>query len=74
MIEWIITLFELLGGIALILDFRKKWVAYGFMIEIISGIFLVHAKHGWFVVGHSTGGMEYSFVLLASMWVISNSE
>lgn len=27
-IVWFITLFELTGGLALILDFRKKWIAY----------------------------------------------
>lgn len=71
-LAWVITLFELIGGIALILDFRKKWIAYAFMFEIAMGIILVHVKNGWFVVGHSTGGVEYSLLLIASLWVTSS--
>ena len=73
-IAWFITLFELTGGLALILDFRKKWIAYIFMIEITMGIIMVHARQGWFVVGHSTGGIEYSLLLLASLWVTARNE
>ncbi len=74
LIAWGITLFELAGGLLLMLDVRKKWIAYIFMIEITMGIILVHARQGWFVVGHSTGGIEYSLILLASLWVTARNE
>lgn len=74
LVAWGITLFELIGGLFLILDFRKKWIALVFMVEIATGIVLVHAPQGWFVVGHSTGGVEYSLLLLASLWGTSRSE
>ena len=31
------------------------------------GIYLVHWKHGWFVVGHGTNGIEYSVTLVAAL-------
>jgi putative oxidoreductase len=31
------------------------------------GIWLVHAPLGWFVVGASTGGMEFSVTLVACL-------
>jgi putative oxidoreductase len=38
------------------------------------GIVLVHAQNGWFVVGPSTGGVEYSILLLLALIVIASRE
>jgi putative oxidoreductase len=73
-IAWGITLFESIGGLFLILDMKTKWIARVFMVEIGMGIILVHARQGWFVVGHDTGGIEYSILLLASLWVTAKNE
>jgi putative oxidoreductase len=32
---------------------------------------LVHAKNGWFVVGHQSGGVEYSVLILFSLLTIA---
>ncbi len=69
-IAWSITIFELTGGALLALGRYSGWIGIVFIIHQIMGITLVHSKNGWFVVGHSTGGMEYSTLLIAALIVI----
>lgn len=42
-----------------------------FVIQMLFGIYLVHLKHGWFVVGHGFNGMEYSVTLIAALFAIA---
>lgn len=73
-LAWGITIFELVGGIALILGYFTRWVALILIVEIAAGIVLVHAQNGWFVVGHQSGGMEYSVLLIICLIVIAASD
>ncbi len=68
-LAWGITLFEIAGGITLALGYFRKWISAVFMVELTMGILLVHAKNGWFTVGHTLGGMEYSVLLIVCFWV-----
>ena len=74
MLAWGITIFELAGGILLIIGLYRRWIALILIIELITGIILVHAKNGWFVVGHQSGGMEYSVLLIICLIVIAAAE
>ncbi len=69
-IAWGITLFELIAGLALLLNFFTKWISLVWAFQLLIGIILVHAQQGWFVVGPSTGGVEYSMVLIVGLVVI----
>ena len=69
-IAWGITLFELIAGLALLLNYFTKWISLVWALQLLMGIILVHAQNGWFVVGPSTGGVEYSVVLIAALLVI----
>lgn len=69
-IAWFLTIFEMAGGLLLAAGLFVKWIAVIFMIEIAMGIILVHANNGWFVVGHQSGGVEYSVLILFSLLVI----
>jgi putative oxidoreductase len=69
-IAWGITLFELIGGLALLLNYFTKWISLVWAIQLLVGIILVHAQNGWFVVGPSTGGVEYSLLLIVSLLVL----
>lgn len=69
-IAWGITLFELLGGLALLLNYFTKWISLVWAVQLLMGIILVHAQNGWFVVGPSTGGVEYSLLLIISLLVL----
>jgi len=40
-------------------------------IILISGIFIIHAKAGWFVVGEGRNGAEFSVLLLACLFAIA---
>jgi putative oxidoreductase len=63
-LAWVITLVEILG---------TPWLAVGrfvpplcgwFILQLLAGIWLVHAKAGWFVVGAGRNGVEYSVLLI----------
>jgi putative oxidoreductase len=63
-LAWGITLVEILG---------TPWLAAGrfvpplcgwFILQLLAGIWLVHAKAGWFVVGAGRNGVEYSVLLI----------
>ncbi|GCC51155.1 DoxX family protein [Chryseotalea sanaruensis] len=69
-IAWGITLFELIGGLALLLNYFTKWISLVWALQLLMGIILVHAQHGWFVVGPSNGGVEYSLLLIVSLLVL----
>jgi uncharacterized membrane protein YphA (DoxX/SURF4 family) len=53
------------------LGYFVKWICVAFIIELTRGIYLVHLANGWFVVGASTGGMEYSTLLILTRIVIA---
>ncbi len=71
---WGVTIFELVGAIALILRKYVVPVASLFIIELTLGIILVHGKEGWFVVGAGRNGVEYSVLLIASLVAIIVSD
>jgi putative oxidoreductase len=73
-LAWTITLFELAGGLLLALGKFARWICLMWMIVITMGIILVHAQNGWFVVGPSTGGVEYSILLLLALITIASHE
>jgi len=63
-IAWGITLVELAGTPLLA---AGRWVVplcgwFGF--QLLAGIWLVHAKAGWFVVGAGRNGVEFSVLLI----------
>lgn len=69
-IAWGITVFELLGGSLLALGKYAGIIGLIFVFHQIMGITLVHSQYGWFVVGYSNGGMEYSVLIIASLIAI----
>jgi len=61
---WIITLSDIIGGVLLAIGYSKKILNAWFIFLLLKGIILAHAKNGWFVVGHQSGGIEYSVLLI----------
>ncbi len=45
-------------------------LSLGYSLIYLAGIVLVHAREGWFVVGHGRNGMEFSVLLIVSLLVI----
>lgn len=73
-IAWFITVYELVAGLVLAIGYFKKWISLSWMIVIISGIIMVHFQYGWYVVGPSSGGMEYSFLILVCLIVLASDK
>ena len=71
-LAWIITLFEIGGGLLLALGYFRRIICLCWMGVLIMGIIMVHLPNGWFVVGPGSGGVEYSFLLLLSLTVIAS--
>jgi len=73
-LAWAVTLFELTGGVLMFLRFFVKIFCIGEMIILITGIITVHSENGWFVVGRSLNGVEYSVVLITILTAIFLAE
>ncbi|GAC21008.1 DoxX family protein [Paraglaciecola arctica] len=73
-IAWGITLFEIIGSLFLVAGKKLSYVCTIFILIYFSGLILVHLQHGWFVVGSGSNGIEYSVLLIASLFVIGYSE
>ncbi len=67
---WGVTLFEIVGGLALLIGFQRRLVCLLFIVQMLVGIVLVHWPNGWFVVGHGSGGMEFSVMLIAGLLAV----
>jgi putative oxidoreductase len=62
-----ITAFEIAGTIALALGRFVAPLTVVYAAIYVVGIFMVHAKAGWFVVGLGRNGAEYSVLLVACL-------
>lgn len=71
---WAVTLFELGGGLLMVLRKFVRWFCIGEIIILLTGIIIVHSPNGWFVVGKTLGGMEYSVVLIVTLTAIFIAE
>ncbi|QYO67265.1 DoxX family protein [Leptolyngbya sp. 7M] len=70
-LAWGITLFELVGSVLLAAGFYTWVIALIFVLQLSAGIYLIHWKEGWFVVGAGRNGMELSVVLIVSFLAIA---
>ena len=71
---WAIKLFEIIGGSLMILGYQVRCMALGLFAIAAGGIVLIHAKIGWFVGEHGTGGSEYSVCLILCLLVIAAAD
>jgi putative oxidoreductase len=70
-LAWAITIFELVGSVLLAAGFYAWIIALIFAVQLAAGVYMIHSKEGWFVVGAGRNGTEFSFVLIASLLVIA---
>ena len=73
-LAWAVTLFELVGGILMFFRYFVKIFCIGEILILITGIVTIHAENGWFVVGRSLNGVEYSVVLITILTAIFIAE
>ena len=72
-LAWAITIFEIIGSVSIALGFYVAPLAIIFAAHLLCGIYLVHLKDGWFVVGAGRNGMEFSVLLIASFITLAIS-
>lgn len=61
---WAVTAIEIFGGAALAFGRAVVPLSVWFILQLLAGIALVHAKSGWFVVGLGRNGVEFSVLLV----------
>lgn len=73
-VVWLITSFEVGGGVLLLATRHVRLLSAEFSIMLVGGILLIHRHFGWFVGQPGRGGSEYSVVLLAAVVVSTAGE
>ncbi len=64
LLAWLVTILEIVGALLLIINYHVSYVSAYYVFQLLMGIFLVHLKEGWFVVGSGRNGIEYNVLLI----------
>lgn len=67
LMAWVIALLEFFGGLALIVGVLVAAIAALLSVHMLTGIILVHAANGFFVIGPGQGGIELNLLLIAAL-------
>ncbi len=70
-LAWGVTLIEVIGSPFLALGKKLPYLCISYIIIYATGLFLVHLPNGWFVVGSGSNGIEYSLLIIASLFAIA---
>ncbi len=63
-IAWAVKLSHVAGAVLLLMDKYVKWVGWITIAILVTGIIMIHAKEGWFVVGFGRNGMEFNVLVI----------
>jgi len=63
-VAWAVKLSHVAAAICLVVNKFIKPAAIITILILLVGIFMVHLKDGWFVVGGGRNGIEYNFLLI----------
>jgi len=66
-----VTVYELAAGVLLIMNRHVRLACTGLALIAFMGIVIIHARLGWFVGEHGTGGVEFSVSLLAALLALA---
>lgn len=69
-LAWLIKLSHVAAAVCLILDRYLKWAVLITIAILLAGIVMIHGREGWFVVGGGRNGVEFNFLLIASLLTI----
>ena len=70
-LAWTVTIVEIAGGALLAAGYFVLPLCAWFAFQLLMGIYLIHGRVGWFVVGAGRNGMEFSVLLLLCLAVIA---
>jgi putative oxidoreductase len=69
-----ISAVELVGGSLLVLGLCVRTACVALGAIVVGGVALIHVHNGWFVGEHGVGGMEYSALLVAALFVLAAAD
>lgn len=69
-LAWAIKLSHLICAILFVVNKLVKPAAILTILILITGIFMVHFKDGWYVVGGGSNGVEFNFLLIFALLTI----
>lgn len=69
-LAWVIKLSHIALAISLFTNKYLKVTTFVTILILIAGIFMVHLKEGWFVVGGGRNGVEFNFLLIMALLTI----
>ena len=69
-LAWAIKLSHLLAAFCFLFNKFIKPAAIVTILVLVTGIILLHAKEGWYVVGGGRNGIEFNFLLIAVLLTI----
>ena len=70
-LAWTITIVEIAGGALLAAGLFVLPLSAWFAFQLLMGIYVIHSRVGWFVVGAGRNGMEFSVLMLVCLLVIA---
>ena len=69
-LAWTITIVEIIAGALLAAGLFVRPLCAWFAFQLLMGIYLIHGRVGWFVIGAGRNGAEFSVFLLLCLTVI----
>ena len=70
-LAWTITIVEIIAGALLVAGFFVRPICGWFAFQLLMGIYLIHGRVGWFVIGAGRNGAEFSVFLLMCFALIA---
>jgi putative oxidoreductase len=69
-LAWLIKLSHVAAAVCLLFARYLKWAVLITIAILVAGIAMIHWREGWFVVGGGRNGVEFNFLLIASLLTI----
>jgi putative oxidoreductase len=66
-LAWAVKLSHIALAYSLLTDKYLKATSFITIFILIVGIFMIHIKEGWFVVGGGRNGVEFNFLLIMTL-------
>ncbi len=69
-LAWAVKLSHVALAISLFTDKYLKATTFITIFILVAGIFMIHLREGWFVVGGGRNGVEFNFLLIMALLTI----
>lgn len=69
-LAWSIKLSHIVCGVLLLINRYVKPASFITIFVLVAGIFMVHLKDGWYVVGGGRNGIEFNLLLIVVLCYI----